>query len=114
VVVTDRGNFPTDRYVLEGLAAGGRADVRFAAFDEVEGPTAEAVESVVESGTALVTLSHVDYRSGALADMAAINAVAHRAGALVLWDLSHSAGVVPIELDGTGTDLAVGCTYKYL
>jgi kynureninase len=114
VIVTDRHNFPTDRYVLEGLAATRGLDARFVAFDEVEGPTAAAVETAVESDTALVTLSHVDYRSGALADMAAINEVAHRAGALVLWDLSHSAGAVPIDVDGTGTDLAVGCTYKYL
>jgi len=114
LVVTDRHNFPTDRYVLEGLAARGGVEVRFVTFDEIDGPTPAEVEAAVDEDTALVTLSHVDYRSGALADMATVNDVAHRAGAFVLWDLSHSVGAVPIDLDGTGTDLAVGCTYKYL
>lgn len=103
VIVTDRGNFPTDRYVFAGLA-----EVRFAE------PTPESVAAAVGPDTALVALSHVDYRSGAIADMAGINAVAHAEGALVLWDLCHSAGAIPVDLDGTGTDLAVGCTYKYL
>ena len=114
VIVTDRHNFPTDRYVLEGLAAGRGAEVRFVRFDEIDGPTPAAVAAAVDDDTALVTLSHVDYRSGALADMGAINDVARGVGAFVLWDLSHSAGAVPIDLDGTATDLAVGCTYKYL
>ncbi|HEY1487259.1 MAG TPA: aminotransferase class V-fold PLP-dependent enzyme, partial [Micromonosporaceae bacterium] len=114
VVITDRSNFPTDRYVLEGLARTYDLDVRFVEFDEVDGPTADAIAALVGPDTALVTLSHVDYRSGALADMAAINEVTHRAGGRVLWDLSHSVGAVPISLDATGTDLAVGCTYKYL
>jgi kynureninase len=114
VIVSDRHNFPTDRYVLEGIAAARDARVDFVEFDEIEGPTVEAVAAVVDSGTALVTLSHVDYRSGALAELAAITRVAHDAGALVLWDLSHSVGAVPIELDAARADLAVGCTYKYL
>jgi len=83
-------------------------------FPEVEGPTPELVAPVVNDDTALLSLSHVDYRSGALADMAGINRAAHSRGALVLWDLCHSAGAVPIALDAAGTDLAAGCTYKYL
>lgn len=114
VIITDRHNFPTDRYVLEGLAARSDFEVRFLEFDELEGPAPAAIAAAIDAGTALVTLSHVDYRSGAVADMAGINEVTHRVGARVLWDLSHTVGSVPVDLDGTGTDLAVGCTYKYL
>jgi kynureninase len=114
VIVSDMGNFPTDRYVLEGLAAARGLRLELIECDELRGPSAEALARLLDERTALVSLSHVDYRSGALADMAAINAVAHDAGALTLWDLCHSAGSVPVELDASGTDLAVGCTYKYL
>jgi kynureninase len=114
LIVSDRHNFPSDRYVLEGLAAARGCELRLVEFDELRGPTAAAVDRVIGERTALVSLSHVDYRSGALADMAAINTAAHRAGALTLWDLCHSVGAVPVELDAGGTDLAVGCTYKYL
>ena len=114
VIVSGRHEFPSDRYVLEGLAAARGRDLELVEFDELAGPTAEAVERALGEQTALLSLSHVDYRSGALADMAAINAVAHRAGALTLWDLCHSVGAVPVELDASGADLAVGCTYKYL
>jgi kynureninase len=114
VIVSDRHNFPSDRYVLEGLAAARGLELRLAEFDELRGPTAEAVGSVIGERTALLSLSHVDYRSGALADMAAIDQVARGAGALTLWDLCHAVGAVPIELDASGADLAVGCTYKYL
>jgi kynureninase len=110
-VVTDVDNFPTDRYVLEGLVD----DLRLIEGDPVEGPTAADVEAACADGTvALVTLSHVAYRPGALADVSAITEAAHAAGALVLWDLSHSAGAVPVGLEEHGVDLAVGCTYKYL
>ncbi|MEV0237957.1 aminotransferase class V-fold PLP-dependent enzyme [Nonomuraea sp. NPDC050786] len=114
LIVCDRGIFPTDRYILEGVAAERGLELRLVAFDEITGPTPDAVARVVDERTALVCLSHVDYRSGAIADMAAINAVARSAGALTLWDLCHSAGAVPVELDACGADLAVGCTYKYL
>ncbi|MFG1945675.1 kynureninase [Nonomuraea sp. NPDC048826] len=114
VVVCDRDIFPTDRYILEGVAAERGLVLRLADFDEITGPTPDAVARVVDERTALVCLSHVDYRSGAIADLAGISAVARSAGALTLWDLCHSAGVVPVELDASGADLAVGCTYKYL
>jgi kynureninase len=114
VIVSDKNNFPTDRYVLEGLARDRGLELRLVEFDELAGPTAAQVAAVVDEETALVSLSQVDYRSAALADLASINEVVHEAGGLVLWDLCHSVGAVPIELDASGTDLAVGCTYKYL
>jgi kynureninase len=114
VIVSDRHNFPSDRYVLEGLAAARGLELRLAEFDELRGPTAEAVGSVIGERTALLSLSHVDYRSGALADMAAIDQVARGARAQTHWELCHAVGAVPIELDASGADLAVGCTYKYL
>jgi kynureninase len=109
-LVTDAANFPTDRYVLEGLG-----ELVLFESDAIEGPTAEDVERACAGREiALVCLSQVAYRSGALAEVGAITEVAHAAGALALWDLSHSAGVVPAELEDAGVDLAVGCTYKYL
>jgi len=114
VIVSDRANFPTDRYLLEGLAKARGLELRLVDFPEVDGPSAELLEQHVDENTALVSLSHVDYRSGAVADMAAINKVAHSRGALTLWDLCHSVGAIPIQLDADGADLAAGCTYKYL
>src|SRR5262250_3961544 len=114
VIVTDDDNFPTDRYVLAGVAAERGADLRLIHTDMDTGVTASAVRDAVDGATALVSLSHVAYRSGALADMAQITRIVHDAGALVLWDLCHSVGSVPVELDACGADLAVGCTYKYL
>jgi kynureninase len=114
VIVTDDDNFPTDRYVLSGVAGERGADLRLIQTDMEAGLTADAVRDAVDGATALVSLSHVAYRSGALADMAEITAIVHDAGALMLWDLCHSAGSVPVELDACGADLAVGCTYKYL
>jgi len=116
-IVTDRANFPTDRYVLEGLARDRDREIAWLDPDPVEGPTTDDVTAALEShlgDVALVTLSHVNYRSAAIADLAAITRLAHDAGALVLWDLSHSAGAIPVELAAAGVDLAVGCTYKYL
>ena len=114
VIVTDDDNFPTDRYVLAGVAAERGASLRLLRTDIDTGVTAGAVAGAVDGATALVSLSHVAYRSGALADMAQITGIVRDAGALMLWDLCHSAGSVPVELDACGADLAVGCTYKYL
>jgi kynureninase len=112
-VVTDDDNFPTDRYVLEGLAAQHGLEYREVPSDPIDGPDADAIGAALD-GAALLSLSHVAYGSGALADMAALTALAHQHGALVLWDLSHSVGSVPVQLAATGADLAVGCTYKYV
>ncbi|HEX6470979.1 MAG TPA: kynureninase [Streptosporangiaceae bacterium] len=114
VIVTDDDNFPTDRYVLEGVAAQRGLVLRMVHTDIDQGATPDALRAAIDDDTALVCLSHVAYRSGALADMAEVNELAHGRGALVLWDLCHAAGAVPVELDATGADLAVGCTYKYL
>jgi kynureninase len=114
VIVTDDDNFPTDRYVLEGIAAQRGCELRIIPADIDQGVDAGAVAAAVDRRTALVSLSHVAYRSGALADMAEITRIVHDAGAIVLWDLCHSAGAVPVRLDACGADLAVGCTYKYL
>ena len=108
-IVIERDNFPTDRYVVEGIASECDLVVRWIETGDVSPDRVP-----VSDKTALVVLSHVAYRSGYLADVEAITASAHEAGALVLWDLCHSAGVVPTELDAWGVDLAVGCTYKYL
>lgn len=113
-ILIEEGNFPTDRFVAEGIASERGLTVRWLASDPVGGVQVADVAAAVTEQTALVVLSHVDYRSGALADMAAITDAVHDAGALMLWDLCHSVGVVPVQLDECGVDLAVGCTYKYL
>jgi kynureninase len=112
-IVVPADDFPTDRYVLEGLAAAHGRELRLLASDPVDGPQIDAVAEAAD-GAALVVLSHVNYRSGALADMVAITPAVQKVGALMLWDLCHSAGAVDVELDAAGADLAVGCTYKYL
>ncbi|MGP6177388.1 kynureninase [Microbacterium sp. A196] len=113
-IVIEEGNFPTDRFVAEGVAAERGLTLRWISPDPIAGVQVADVEAAVTEQTALVVLSHVDYRSGALADMKAITDAAHAAGALILWDLCHSVGVIPTELDACGVDIAVGCTYKYL
>ncbi len=113
-IVTDRANFPTDRYLLEGLAAERSLEIRWLDPDAVDGIQPADVAAALDEDVALVTLSHVNYRSAAIADLAGITRLAHDAGALVLWDLSHAAGAVPVELEESGVDGAVGCTYKYL
>jgi kynureninase len=105
-IVTQKRNFPTDLYVAQGLA-------------EMLGLTVNAIEphavmDAIDGDTAVLTLTHVDYRSGSIYDMAAINAAARQAGALIVWDLSHSAGAIELDLNATGSELAVGCGYKYL
>jgi kynureninase len=106
-IVTELGNFPTDLYIAEGLSGlveGCR--VRRVARDRIAG--------ALDSDSAVLTLTHIDFRTGFMHDMAVLTAAAHDAGALVLWDLSHSVGAVPLDVGGAGVDLAVGCTYKYL
>jgi kynureninase len=114
VIVTDDDNFPTDRYVLQGVADQRGCELRMIHSDIDEGVSEQALAEALDDRVALVELSHVAYRSGALADMGQLTDLIHRAGALALWDLCHSVGAVPIELDGTGADLAIGCTYKYV
>ncbi|KJL43830.1 kynureninase [Microbacterium trichothecenolyticum] len=113
-IVVDRDNFPTDRYLVEGIAAERGGRVRWIDVDLARGVSAEALAAAVGSETAVVLLSHVAYRSGYLTDAATLTRIAHAAGALIVWDLCHSAGSVPVEADAWGFDLAVGCTYKYL
>jgi kynureninase len=113
-IVIDRDQFPTDRYVAMGVAEECGMTLRWVDVDPAAGLTADQVSEVVGEQTSLVVVNHVSYRSAWLADTAAITAATHDAGALVLLDMCHSAGVVPSELDAWGVDLAAGCTYKYL
>lgn len=106
VILSEPGNFPTDLYMIAGLEAQGLAERRLAD----RGALAEALSQDV----ALLLLTHVHYKTGALHDMAALTRAAHDAGALVLWDLSHSTGALPVDLNAAGADFAVGCGYKYL
>ncbi|HEY0871183.1 MAG TPA: kynureninase [Acidothermaceae bacterium] len=111
-IITEAANFPTDRYVLEGLAAARGLRLDYVDVDVLAGASASDLD--LGPDVALVCLSHVDYRSAAIADLAGITRAAHEVGALVLWDLCHSVGSIPIALDAAGVDLAAGCTYKYL
>ncbi|WP_341953086.1 aminotransferase class V-fold PLP-dependent enzyme [Salinibacterium sp. TMP30] len=113
-IVIDTGNFPTDRYLVEGIADELGKTLRWVDPPIDGGVTADQLRAVLTESTAIVVISHVAYRSGHLADMPGITALVHEVGALVLWDTCHSAGVVETELDEWGVDLAVGCTYKYL
>ncbi len=115
-IVTDALNFPSDLYVLEGAAAlleAGHGVVVVPSRDGIAIDDADLGAAITED-TALVSLSHVAYRSGFLHDLPAVTARAHAKGALVLWDVSHSVGAVQVDLEASGADLAVGCTYKYL
>lgn len=115
-IVTDNLNFPSDVYILQGVigATNGRHQLAIIpSADGIHGPV-EALTQALDRETALLALSHTVFKSGYTYDMAAMTAAAHAAGALVLWDLSHAAGAVPVALNEAGVDLAVGCTYKYL
>lgn len=113
-IVIDATNFPTDRYLAESVAASRGLAVRWLEPDLVENITAEVLSTVLGERTAVVVLSQVDYRSGTLLDLPGLTSLIHDSGAVVIWDLCHSAGVIPIALDAAGVDFAVGCTYKYL
>ena len=113
-IVVDTDNFPTDRYVMDGIAAERGMTVRWVETDPELGLTPELLAPALGPQTALVVFSHVAYRSGYLADARALTELTHAAGGLVLADLSHSVGSVPVELDAWGVDLATGCGYKYL
>lgn len=105
-VLSEPGNFPTDLYMIEGLERQGLAERRLV--------PREALEDALGEDVALLLLTHAHYKTGALFDMAALTRAAHEAGALVLWDLSHSGGALPVDLNACGADFAVGCGYKYL
>lgn len=107
-ILSEQGNFPTDLYVLQGLV-----EMLGEAAEYVTKPTAELIDAIDED-TAVVVLTHVNFKSGAIHDMAAISKHAHDMGALIVWDLCHSAGALPLSLSGDGADYAIGCGYKYL
>ncbi len=115
-IVSTSLNFPSDLYVLQGCSRllGDRHEIHLVEPEDGICVHQRDLFKAIDQDTALVTLSHVAFKSAYLHDAAAVTAKAHEAGALVLWDLSHSAGVVPIELDEWGVDMAIGCTYKYL
>jgi len=105
-ILVQEGNFPTDTYIAEGLAEMLGLELRRA--------DPHNISESIDADTAVVSLSQVDYRSGAKVDMVAVNEAARAAGALVVWDLCHSAGAIEVDLNGSGCELAVGCGYKYL
>ncbi len=106
-ILSEPGNFPTDLYIAQGAT-------RFMPQHRLHLAPAETLSAAIDEDTAVVMLTHVHYKSGRRFDMAAITAAAHAKGALVLWDLSHSVGAIPVDLNGCDADLAVGCGYKYL
>ncbi len=105
VILAEKNSFPTDLYMVEGALA---------ARPGLEMRLVEDLAGTIDESVAVVLVNHVDYRSGRLADVALITARAHEMGAVVIWDLCHSAGILPVELNLHGADLAIGCTYKYL
>jgi kynureninase len=113
-VVVERSEFPTDRYIVEGLARERDLEIRWLDGDPIEGLSTDDIAATFDDDTALLILSAVNYRSAAIVDIKAVTDAARAAGALVLWDLSHAGGSVPVDLTTNGVELAVGCTYKYL
>lgn len=108
VILSDNGNFPSDLYIAEGLLKSLDRGYTLRVVDP------EAVEDAIDQTIAVLMLTEVDYRTGRLHDMTALTKKAHRAGALTVWDLAHSAGAIPVDVSGANADFAVGCTYKYL
>lgn len=115
-IVSDVFNFPSDLYIFQGIIdlLGGKHRLELIESEDGVTISREAVLAAMDEDTALVSLSHVAFKSAFIYDMEWVSRQAHDAGALVLWDLSHSVGAVPLALDAWGADLAVGCTYKYL
>ncbi|MCW3478414.1 kynureninase [Neisseriaceae bacterium JH1-16] len=109
VIVSERDNFPTDLYMIQGMIDFLQQGYELRLIDD-ELP----LEAALDEDVAVLLLSHVNYRTGALYDMAAVTAQAHQYGVLTIWDLAHAAGAVPVDLNGADADFAVGCTYKYL
>ncbi len=108
VILSDSGNFPSDLYMAQGLIG------TIGKGHELRTPAPEAVADAIDESVAVVMLTEVDYRTGRMHDMAAITAKAHAAGAVMIWDLAHSAGAVQVDIAGSKAEFAVGCTYKYL
>ncbi|HEY6355032.1 MAG TPA: kynureninase [Burkholderiaceae bacterium] len=106
VIVSERSNFPTDLYIAQSIAAAHRCELRLV--------DAEQLNVALDDTVAVLMLTHVNYRTGHMHDMAALTAAAHACGALTVWDLAHSAGAVPVDLNGAQADFAIGCGYKYL
>ena len=106
VIVSERSNFPTDLYIAQSIAATHHCELRLV--------DAEKLADALDDTVAVLMLTHVNYRTGQMHDMAALTGAAHAAGALTVWDLAHSAGAVPVDLNGAQADFAIGCGYKYL
>ena len=115
-IISDDLNFPSDLYILQGLIRqlGDRHELKLLKSPDGVSADMSSLAGMLSHRTALVSLSHVTYKSAYLYDLDQVTELAHKKGALILWDLSHSAGVVPVDLEQSGADLAVGCTYKYL
>lgn len=114
VIVIDTQNFPTDRFIVEGIAAERGLQVRWIDPDPSGGVSQGVIGEALDERVAIVVLCHVDFRSGAVTEIAPITQTVHDAGALILWDLCHSTGALELELDRDRVDIAVGCSYKYL